>query len=535
MPDMKGQFRGLRASRKSRKKVILKVFLRWLITLAIIGAIYAVLLAFSAMHVMTKATKKLFNTLITALLIMLGLAIASSLDGMIGELRWWILSQRYRSRSKVNLILEADRLQRLVVLAVNSRRHSIHAAVLCWTLLNIAAQVGLAAIGLCYSVDSSETYALVSHGNLSIADVSSIKMNKVLSFDYQSTLAQQFTANNYGLISLAFDVIRTDSLPEPGTIFHPRDPLTFCGTDYCQYVFHDTSTISAESGVNPIAVYTSRTIKSSTICSTWAVTKGGNGTENTITVATETGDFDVYIPVQGGPGQTTFMTNTLLNCGPGCSTIAAFEASALSPWFYRCNITVSPVAGATLPEHQASADLLSLASAGIALQGYATSNLANNTAFQYQMYPAESVYGFPWNGDKESMALMMSRFSTGVVAMAALYNDGIIVEGNAPMAGSSLNVTHWNYVYLIFILTAGLQLALSLAISLIAHLVVVPPDSITASMQVLRQMSAQESGVSNEHNSKEPAQHTMWIFKATPVSEDGVYDLYMEEAYFEIK
>lgn len=101
MPDMKGQFRGLRASRKSRKKVILKVFLRWLITLAIIGAIYAVLLAFSAMHVMTKATKKLFNTLITALLIMLGLAIASSLDGMIGELRWWILSQRYRSRSKV--------------------------------------------------------------------------------------------------------------------------------------------------------------------------------------------------------------------------------------------------------------------------------------------------------------------------------------------------------------------------------------------------------------------------------------------------
>ncbi|KAM0156959.1 hypothetical protein ACHAPG_005043 [Botrytis cinerea] len=498
MPDMKGQFRGLRATRKSRKKVILKVFLRWLITLAIIGAIYAVLLAFSAMHVMTKATKKLFNTLITALLIMLGLAIASSLDGMIGELSWWILSQRYRSRSK-------------------------------------AAQVGLAAIGLCYSVDSSETYALVSHGNLSIADVSSIKMNKVLSFDYQSTLAQQFTANNYGLISLAFDVIRTDSLPEPGTIFHPRDPLTFCGTDYCQYVFHDTSTIFADSGVNPIAVYTSRTIKSSTICSTWAVTKGGNSTENTITVATETGDFDVYIPVQGGPGQTTFMTNTLLNCGPGCSTIAAFEASALSPWFYRCNITVSPVAGATLPEHQASADLLSLASAGIALQGYATSNLANNTAFQYQMYPAESVYGFPWNGDKESMALMMSRFSTGVVAMAALYNDGIIVEGNAPMTGSSLNVTHWNYVYLIFILTAGLQLALSLAISLVAHLVVVPPDSITASMQVLRQMSAQESGVSNEHNSKEPAQHTMWIFKATPVSEDGVYDLYMEEAYFEIK
>ena len=96
-----GKFRGLRATRKSRKKVLLKDFQRWLITVAIIGAIYALLLAFSTIPVMTNTTKRLFNTIITGLLIILGIATASSLDGMVGDLRWWILSQRHRSKCKV--------------------------------------------------------------------------------------------------------------------------------------------------------------------------------------------------------------------------------------------------------------------------------------------------------------------------------------------------------------------------------------------------------------------------------------------------
>lgn len=71
--------------------------------MAVIVSIYVVIWVYSSKPVMSQTTKRQYNALITGLSIALGIAVASSLNHMVAELRWWILSRRYRSKSKVSL------------------------------------------------------------------------------------------------------------------------------------------------------------------------------------------------------------------------------------------------------------------------------------------------------------------------------------------------------------------------------------------------------------------------------------------------
>jgi hypothetical protein len=96
-----GHFHGLRATRQPRKRAIIKVLSRWLITAVIVGAIYGVLFTYSRFPVISAPTKRQFNTCITGLSILYGISILSSLSGMVADLRWWILSRRPRSPRKV--------------------------------------------------------------------------------------------------------------------------------------------------------------------------------------------------------------------------------------------------------------------------------------------------------------------------------------------------------------------------------------------------------------------------------------------------
>lgn len=94
-------FTGLRARKRPLKAIVVKVLFLWLTTSVIAGCIYAVLSVYSHKKVMSQAEKRIFNTVIVGLSITLGLSIAGSLDSMVGDLRWWILSRRYRSIHKV--------------------------------------------------------------------------------------------------------------------------------------------------------------------------------------------------------------------------------------------------------------------------------------------------------------------------------------------------------------------------------------------------------------------------------------------------
>lgn len=100
-------FRGLRATKRPLRKLAFAVLSGWLVTVVLSVSIFVALYVYSNKPVMSKKERREFNAIITGLAIALGLAIASNLNGMVGDLRWWILSRRYRSRRKVcGLILE---------------------------------------------------------------------------------------------------------------------------------------------------------------------------------------------------------------------------------------------------------------------------------------------------------------------------------------------------------------------------------------------------------------------------------------------
>lgn len=96
------RFRALAATRRSRRTSYLKLLGQWATSLVFVIAVYAVVVGYSNKSVVTKAQKRQFNALVTGLLIALGLSTASLLTDLAKDLRWWILSRRYRSRRKVS-------------------------------------------------------------------------------------------------------------------------------------------------------------------------------------------------------------------------------------------------------------------------------------------------------------------------------------------------------------------------------------------------------------------------------------------------
>ncbi|KAH8896473.1 hypothetical protein GQ53DRAFT_743621 [Thozetella sp. PMI_491] len=488
-------------------------------TVAVILAMYGVLIHYGQVSVMTTTSKRLFNTIMTGLSISLGLAVAMSIEKMCSEIQWWILTRRYRTRRKVELILRGGTLQHIVLLGIRSARITTRLSTLFAIILTLGSQIGLALIGLCYNTDKAENIALLSdEGKVAIANMSAIQTVHLLSSNSTSTLAQQYTANTYGTWSLAYSTESIDKIPKPGTTWDSTDPLYYCGDSNCQFIFHEASADSIDNDdLIPFYVNTQRSINSSAVCQSWAVTSGGSGTDSFITIENPSGNSSVFIPVQEGVDQTTYMTNTTLSCGPACSIVTAFEASTKSPWYYSCNVTVTNVTGGTRPEHEAGADLRAMAAAAIALKGYDMPSMANDTRFQYQVYPAESVFGLPKNGSRTDMAFLMARFAIGVVAIAAQNNPQLAVDGIIPTQGNVLKVEHWGYLHLIFFLTAGLQLVLGLTAAFVSHSVVVPRKGPIEVAKVMRAMMVPSSGTDR------------WIYKNRLVAEGGVYDAYMEE------
>ncbi|KAI8285703.1 hypothetical protein K4K60_001057 [Colletotrichum sp. SAR11_57] len=367
----------------------------------------------------------------------------------------------------------------------------------------------------------------------------SIALEKVVKSNRQGLGALQYTANSYGTVSLAYDSAAMEKVPSARAIYVESDPLMFCDENLCKYVFHETSTSSIkDDDTNPMTVCTNRSINVTSSCTSWPVIRGGSGNTTNVTVALDNGNtYDLYIPVPGGSDQSTFMTNSQFDCGTGCSIVSVFEASATSPWYYSCNVSVHEVANATLPQHYVGTNLTELATAAIALQGYAASSLANDTNFQYQTYPAESIFGTPMNGTNQVMQMILNRFTIGVVAIAALNNPSLTLEGTMPMKGTKLNVSHWNMIHMILLLTAVLQLALGLAAALVANRVVVPDGGAVEMAQVMRSMAIQDRRANEEALEKglttEGAKGSKWIYRDTLVSKDaGIYDLHMEEQTF---
>nr|XP_036581882.1 uncharacterized protein CTRU02_07959 [Colletotrichum truncatum]KAF6790439.1 hypothetical protein CTRU02_07959 [Colletotrichum truncatum] len=497
---------------------------------------------------MQRMTKREFNALITGLSIALSITVVKGLNDFVATFRWWILSRHHHSLRKVDLILQAESVSRVIMLAARTSRLKLHVAASLWLGLTLAAQVALALLGLCYSVEEQTSVALVvTAGKVMIPDMSSIETTRIVRSGPDSVEAQEYTANTYGQVSLAFNTSTRDQVPNPGTLWTASDPLMFCDEHLCEYIFHEKSVDGANKNESDdddddddghsktLVVTTNRSILSAALCDSWRVLDGANGNDTRITLDTKPGSAsnvkEVAIPVRGGVNQTTYMTDNTENCGSGCRIVTAFEVADTASWYYSCNVTVSAVGNVTLPEHEVSESLRSMAAASIALQGSAVLSLDDDN-LQYQIYPSESVFGLPTKGFNSSMAMTMARFAIGTLAVTAHSNDPMIVDGFPPVQGSHVVVDHWDYASLILMSVVLAQLILGLATAIIASRVVIPEGGPIAMAQVLRLVADRVQDI-DENNSvvegKDGKQTGLWIYRAVKTADRGIYDLFMEE------
>lgn len=95
----------LRAKRISLIWMIAKAVLRWLLTFAVVVCFFVTLQFYSErLPIISSATEREFNAVITGLSIALGLSMTLGFSAVISHLRWWILSRDYHSAWKVRLL-----------------------------------------------------------------------------------------------------------------------------------------------------------------------------------------------------------------------------------------------------------------------------------------------------------------------------------------------------------------------------------------------------------------------------------------------
>ncbi|KAL6363865.1 hypothetical protein LRP88_03290 [Fusarium phalaenopsidis] len=427
---------------KKLRKALTANLIRWLISAVFVIAIYVVLWHYSNKDVMSGETKREFSALIIGLSLGLGLSITFSLEAMAKEIRWWILSLRKWPHREAELILKAKDLNRII------------------------SQIALATLGLAYSTNPADSFAILKPGNVTIPDLSDLDTERVLASSSQGLSALRYTANSYGSIALAWVWGTMDDIPYPGTLWDNNDPLIYCGGASCKYIFQE-STRSRKK--YDLVVSTNRSVEATGRCRSWKVTRGARGNESTITIA-DNDSSRVELMAVNGIDQTTFMFDAAAAQGSTWSEVTAFEASTSDSWYYRCNISFGPVINASRKEHQMGINITSLASSAIALQGYGASNLgSSNSSQQFQSYPAESTYGNPQNGSVEGMGKLVAAFAAGTVAVAAQANDQVVVPGLRPQTGVILDVPKWRNVHLILGLTLGIQLVLGVGIAILSN------------------------------------------------------------------
>lgn len=185
--------------------------------------------------------------------------------------------------------------------------------------------------------------------------------------------------------------------------------------------------------------------------------------------------------------------NAAWYCGPRCASIAAIQfldptdTSPSAPKtgsFYDCAVTVSPVIGATLPEHEIPDTTASVAAGAIALEGYST----GPDEWEYVRFPPDSDWSNYNLGTNDSsyMAMLASKYAVGSIAGKDIFGAKTLqAEGTRPWIGMLLKIK-WGYLIAILGVIVVVQLVMGLCAVAYANQVLCKDDSYLSTARLLR-------------------------------------------------
>lgn len=201
-----------------------------------------------------------------------------------------------------------------------------------------------------------------------------------------------------------------------------------------------------------------RRVEVSSSCAYFPVIGGQRGDVSSITYLNGTTEQSLYNISTYGPRATVWINprsdlerNKNWDCGPRCAAVAAIQYvdpeknPNANGAFYDCKVTISPVIGATLPEHELPDQTARTVGGAIGLSGYSR----DSDEWEYVLYPPESKwsnYDYDNIDNSDTMADLAAQYAVGTIAARDIMGARPLqVEGSLPWVGMLLKVK-WGYL-----------------------------------------------------------------------------------------
>jgi hypothetical protein len=279
-----------------------------------------------------------------------------------------------------------------------------------------------------------------------------------------------------------------------------------------QFIFSDSPTEAEYPGPN--SVYTTRRINSTYACESHKVTKGGDGTTLDITVDT-LGNVTIFTMIPNSRAMQYWVTsNSTCPGNTRCQVVQAFESSDTDPWYYKCNITVGITLGDAQNLSYVSDEMAQIAASAIAQTGFVDGDGETGN-----IYPPESPWGVPLEGDASLMGSSLSTFAIGAIDGASVQNKFAWYDGMAPSPGVVLEVGHQKLFYAILGAITGAHLFFLLLVAYLANSVKVGPEGALSMALLLRPIADALDGVSGGKENqalKDAKKNTMIRYEKGP-------------------
>ncbi|KAJ4301924.1 hypothetical protein N0V90_004020 [Kalmusia sp. IMI 367209] len=498
---------------ESRKFLFKTGAYRFLVTLGfsvLIGMVLKSYEGFGKPIILSKVQVRYFNAIMLGLSLGLGLNLASS------------LKRRYVSLEVFDLILGLETLTKVAKLMIISlpgiRRFKLlrklpwfrearddgtkltWAACALWILINIAAQVLVAALSLFWPVDPSDAVPLMTHGNVTVASLDKWSSNAgdVKWWPNITSMEAAWIAGMEAIVYPEFplnETSQTDLSSLAGTpVYHDESG------GFYEYRFYNRNPSQQFENY----VVSSRSIQASASCQQLEIKdKPKYNSDGFIYIeGKEPGkDWDYYwLPDYTGGGCLNWIGSTYEGCGPRCTNFTVYQektndnVTIKASSLFRCNSTVSKVNGDS-PEFTNLSDedkkhiygndqFARIAAGSIAWTGWFEADWSDRQLRSY-------LRGSKWSPNKivdtKDVAGLLSRYTIG--AIAAFDDHGIRYEvanqNSQPVQGQQLNVD-WPYILGLLGGICSIQLAALFCLLLFGNKSVVRDESFLSMAMLLK-------------------------------------------------
>ena len=501
---------------KQTWKLFLNQIRGFVITMGFLVLFVVTMVIYERNKTADRRGRLVFNTLLTAIILSLGLNFFEVFKDMAKVVRWRILSRNEMEIRQIDLVLGAESLLKVFQLILeNLAKPLILVVCAAWLLLNIIAQVSVAILPLFASLESgfSSNGTTVAPGDVHIPRLDCFYKagsNSCSTFQEEYDPAIAHTYGEAGILrgqDCGYNT--TDDIISGGQecpYFYRNDRKEFA-MRYAELNPLDKTSAYPYFGAGRIVTASASNCNGYNVTGkTPGTTSDTDGTDNVFVwpFVNATAHTKIEIPKANSAfSSTTYIWNdTALPrhagaqaCGPRCVYMYALR-DLFGPnngphelFMFQCQITVSPVSSVTNPLHNLDDGVARTAAASIALSGRWRSPPEGRDWRQYQLYQQGADWAAELDDSPDEIGARMAEFTIAGLGSMARRNPPVTVPGQRPTLGYQLNID-WKWVIVIAACIAASHALLVALMLWLARPVIVGDDSYLVVARLLRGLVA---------------------------------------------